>query len=188
MKREIIPVTRIAQSIHLLRGQKVMLSQDLASLYRVTVGALTQAVKRNANRFPKDFVFQLTAEEFTNLKSQFVISSWGGVRSRSYAFTEQGVAMLSSVLKSERAVKVNIAIMRAFVRLREALETNRELARKFSELEKRVGKHDDEISAIIDAIRQLMAPMAKPAREIGFHVREKAPRYGRRKSRSPIER
>ena len=177
MKREIIPLQRIAQSIMMLRGQKVMLSQDLASLYQVSVGALTQAVKRNAARFPKDFVFQLGAQEFTNLKSQFVISSWGGLRSRPYAFTEQGVAMLSSVLNSERAVKVNIAIMRAFVKLRETLETNRELARKFSELEKRVGKHDDEIGAIIDAIRRLMAPPKKPAREIGFHVRERSARY-----------
>ena len=119
-----------------------------------------------------------------------MISSWGGLRSRPYAFTEQGVAMLSSVLKSERAVKVNIAIMRAFVKLRETLETNRELARKFSELEKRVGKHDDEIGAIIDAIRQLMAPPEKPRREIGFHVREKAPRYGPGKARRlrPVKR
>jgi hypothetical protein len=99
------------------------------------------------------------------------------------AFTEQGVAMLSSVLRSDLAVKVNIAIMRAFVKLREALETNRELAKKFSELEQRVEKHDDEIAAIIDAIRQLMAPPKKPAREIGFHVRESAPRYGRCKRR-----
>lgn len=100
-----------------------------------------------------------------------------GKRYRPYAFTEQGVAMLSSVLKSERAVKVNIAIMRAFVRLRETIETNRELAQKFAKLEKHVGKHDEEIAGIIDAIRQLMAPPAKPRREIGFHVREKAPRY-----------
>jgi ORF6N domain-containing protein len=177
MKKELIPVGQIAQSIHLLRGQKVILGQDLASLYGVTVGALTQAVKRNASRFPKDFVFQLNAEEFANLKSQIVISSWGGRRVIPYAFTEQGVAMLSSVLKSDRAVKVNVAIMRAFVRLRQTLETNRELAQKFSELEKRVGKHDDEISAIIDAIRQLMAPPEKPRRQIGFHVREKTPRY-----------
>jgi hypothetical protein len=112
------------------------------------------------------------------LKSQIVTSSWGGLRrALPYAFTEQGVAMLSSVLHSERAVKVNIAIMRAFVKLRKTLETNRELARKFSELEKRVGKHDDEISAIIEAIRQLMEPPKKPRREIGFHVRERAPRY-----------
>jgi hypothetical protein len=177
MKKEVIPIGRIAQTIYLLRGQKVILTQDLASLYDVSVGALTQAVKRNRNRFPEDFVFQLTAEEFANLKSQIVISSWGGRRTLPYAFTEQGVAMLSSVLRSERAVRVNIAIMRAFVKLRETLETNRELARKFAQLEKQVGKHDAEIAAIIDAIRQLMAPPEKPRREIGFHVREKAPRY-----------
>jgi hypothetical protein len=178
MKQNVIPIQRIAQAIFLIRGQKVMLSQDLATLYGVPVKALNQAVKRHAARFPPDFVFQLTSKEFDNLKSQFVTSSWGGLRrALPYSFTEQGVAMLSSVLSSERAVKVNIAIMRAFVELREALETNRELARKFSELEKRVGKHDDEISAIMNAIRQLMAPPEKPRREIGFHVREKAPRY-----------
>jgi hypothetical protein len=125
----------------------------------------------------------MNAEELANLKSQFVISSWGGRRVLPYAFTEQGVAMLSSVLKSDRAVKVNIAIMRAFVNLRETLESNRELARKFAELENRVGKHDDEIAAIIDAIRQLMAPAEKPRREIGFHVREKASRYRTRNHR-----
>jgi ORF6N domain len=183
MSKEIISIEQIARTIFVIRGQKVMLSQDLASLYGVTVGALTQAVKRNANRFPKDFAFQLTAEEFTNLKSQFVISSWGGLRSRPYAFTEQGVAMLSSVLNSERAVKVNIAIMRAFVKLRETLETNRELARKFAELERRVGKHDAKIDAILEAIRQLMALPEKPRHEIGFHVREKAPRYQTRRAR-----
>jgi hypothetical protein len=177
MSQEVIPISRIARSIYLLRGQKVMLGQDLAALYGVTVGALTQAVKRNVNRFPKDFVFQLTVEELTNLKSQIVISSWGGLRSRPYAFTEQGVAMLSSVLHSARAVKVNIAIMRAFVKLREALETNRQLARQFAELEKRVGKHDEKIGGILEAIRQLMAPTEKSRREIGFRVREKAPRY-----------
>ncbi len=160
-----------------------MLGQDLAELYGVTASALLQAVKRNRARFPKDFLFQLSTKEFSNLKSQFVISSWGGLRSRPYAFTEQGVAMLSSVLNSERAVKVNIAIMRAFVKLRETLETNRELAQRFAELEKRVGQHDQEIAAIIDAIRQLMAPAKKTAREIGFHVRETAPRYGTRKRR-----
>jgi len=174
--------------MYLVRGQKVMLSQELAALYGVAAKALNQAVKRHATRFPADFVFQLTVKEFDNLKSQFVTSSWGGLRrALPYAFTEQGVAMLSSVLNSERAVRVNIAIMRAFVKLRKTLETNQELARNFSELEKRVGKHDDEISAIIDAIRQLMAPPEKPRREIGFHVREKIPRYGIRKSRSPIK-
>ena len=182
MKGEIIPAAKIALSISVVRGQKVMLSQDLAALYGVAVKALNQAVKRHAARFPADFVFQLTSEAFENLKSQFVTSSWGGLRrALPYAFTEQGVAMLSSVLNSERAVKVNIAIMRAFVKLREALDTNRELARKFADLEKHVGKHDDEIGAIIDAIRQLMVPPEKPVREIGFHVREKAPRYRTRK-------
>lgn len=204
MKREIIPAARIAQSIYLLRGQKVMLDFDLAALYGVGTKVLNQAVKRNRDRFPDDFIFQLTASETSLLRSQFVTlnkqlvgneenaGNWSqfvtssrkyrGRTYRPYAFTEQGVAMLSSALKSERAVKVNIAIMRAFVKLREALETNRELARKFSELEKRVGKHDEEIGAIIDAIRQLMAPPKKPAREIGFHVREGTPRYRIRKA------
>ena len=149
-------------------------------------------MKRNRERFPDDFMFQLTPDEMANLRSQFVTSSTqavgnqepaphGGRRHRSYAFTEQGIAMLSSVLKSERAVKVNIAIMRAFVKLRQMLETNRELAQKFSELEQRVGKHDEEIAAIFEAIRQLMAPPEKPRREIGFHVREKSPQYRARK-------
>ena len=177
MSNDIIRVQRIAQAIFVLRGQKVILGQDLAALYGVTVGVLTQAMKRNTKRFPKDFVFQVTAEELRNLKSQIVISSWGGRRHLPYAFTEQGVAMLSSVLNSERAVKVNIAIMRTFVKLRETLQTNRE----FAELEKRVGKHDQEIAAIIEAIRQLMAPPKTPRPEIGFHVREKAPRYRTRK-------
>ena len=149
-------------------------------------------------------MFRLTREEVSNLRSQIVTSSmqgardqstrtsWsrnvtsfkkhGGARYRPYAFTEQGVAMLSSVLNSERAVKVNIAIMRAFVKLRGLSETNRQLARKFAELEKRVGKHDEKIDAILEAIRQIMAPPERPRREIGFHVRETAPRYRTRKS------
>ena len=183
MKGEIIPIERIAQSIYFLREQKVMLDFDLAALYGVPTGHLNRAVKRNRSRFPADFMFRVRFEEARNLKCQFGISSWGGRRGLPYAFTEQGVAMLSTVLQSERAVKVNIAIMRAFVRLREALETNRELAKKFSELEERVGAHDSEIAAIIDAIRQLMAPAKKATREIGFHVRETPPRYGRRKRR-----
>ena|SRR2546421_6437102 len=183
-KRELIPAGRLAQSIHLLRGQKVMLSSHLAELYEVPVKVLNQAVKRHTSRFPTDFVFQLNAREFGILKSQFVTSSWGGPRrARPYAFTEQGVAMLSSVLNSPRAVKVNIAIMRAFVKLRESLESNRELAHKFAELHRRVGKHDEEIAAIIDAIRQLMAPPELPRREIGFHAREAAPGYRIRKRR-----
>ena len=183
MGKEIIPIERIARAIFVFRGQKVMLDSDLATLYGVTTGNLNKAVKRNANRFPSDFMFRLKPEELANLKFQFGISSWGGRRrSRPYVFTEQGIAMLSSVLNSDRAVKVNIAIMRAFVKLRQMLETNRELAQKFSELERRVGKHDEEIAAIIEAIRQLMAPPEKPRREIGFHVREKAARYRARKA------
>jgi hypothetical protein len=183
MSKDVIPVERIAHAIILLRGQKVMLDADLAQLYGVPTGHLNRAVKRNAERFPDDFMFQIRADEAETLKCQTGISSWGGRRGLPVAFTEQGVAMLSSVLRSERAVKVNIAIMRAFVQLRAALETNTALARKFAELEKRVGKHDEEIGAIIDAIRQLMAPPEKAKREIGFHVRETAPRYRTRKAR-----
>lgn len=182
-KCELIPVGRIAQSIHLLRGQKVMLDADLAALYGVETRALNQAVKRNPTRFPPDFVFTLSRSEIARISQTVTSSSSLKFSKQVRAFTEQGVAMLSSVLRSERAVKVNIAIMRAFVKLREMLDTNRELARKFGELEQRVGKHDDEIAAIIDAIRQLMAPPTKPARQIGFHVREKSPRYRTRNHR-----
>jgi hypothetical protein len=185
MKKQIIPVERITKRIFMLRGERVMLGQDLAVLYGgVAVKALNQAVKHHAARFAADSVFQLSAEEFANLKSQFVTSSWGGLRrALPYAFSEQGVAMLSSVLNSERAVNVNIAIMRAFVKLRQMIDTNRELAQKFSELERRVGKHDEEIAAILEAIRQLMVPPGKPRREIGFHVRERAARYRARNGR-----
>ena len=177
MSEEIIPVQRIAQKILSLRGERVLLDRDLATLYGVETRALNQAVKRNANRFPSDFVFTLSRDEIERI-SQTVTSSGKLKFSKQVrAFIEQGVAMLSSVLKSDRAVRVNIAIMRAFVKLRETLESNRELARKFAELEKRVGRHDEEIAAIPDAIRQLMAPPEKSRREIGFHVREKAPRY-----------
>ena len=173
MTKQIIPITRVVQSIRWIRGQKVLIDSDLAALDGVSTGNLNKAVKRNRERFPLDFMFQLKPQELTNLRFQIGISNWGGRRVRPYAFTEQGVAMLSSVLNSERAVKVNIAIMRAFVRLREVLETNRELAPKFAELERRIGKHDEEIAAIIEAIRQLMMPPEKPRREIGFHARER---------------
>ena len=178
MRKEVIPFERVAHAIHLLRGQKVMLDSDLGYLYGVTTGNLNKAVRRNVDRFPEDFVFQLTAEETQDLIFQSGISKGrGGRRHRPYAFTEQGIAMLSSVLNSVRAVKVNIAIMRAFVRLRRMLDTNRELAEKFAELDRRVGKHDEEIVAILEAIRQLTAPPENPRREIGFRVREKTPRY-----------
>jgi len=178
MSKEIVPIERIAGSIVYLRGQKVILDYDLATLYGIETRALKQAVRRNLNRFPDDFMLELSAKEINSLVSQSVIPAvrkLGGATPM--AFTEQGVAMLSSVLNSERAVKVNIAIMRAFVKLRETLETNQQLARKFAELEKRVGRHDAKIDAILEAIRQLMAPPEKPRREIGFHVREKGPRY-----------
>jgi hypothetical protein len=182
MSKEIIPIERVVQSIRWFRGQKVLLDSDLAALYGVTTGNLNKAVSRNRDRFPSDFMFQLSAEEAEDLIFQIGRSKGrGGRRHRPYGFTEQGIAMLSSVLNSDRAIRVNIAIMRAFVKLRQMLDTNRELARKFSELERRVGKHDQEIAAILEAIRQLMAPPEKPRREIGFHVREKAPRYRVRK-------
>src|SRR5438105_9247939 len=178
MTKDIIPIQNVAQAIRFVREERVLFDFDLAPLYGVTTGNLNKAVRRNRDRFPSDFMFQLTAAEAESLIFQFGISKGrGGRRHRPYAFTEQGVAMLSSVLSSERAVNVNIAIMRAFVKLREALETNRKLARKFDELENHVGKHDQHVDAILEAIRQLMAPPEKPKREIGFHVREKAPRY-----------
>jgi hypothetical protein len=197
MNKEIVLADQIALRIRNFRREKGLLNFDLAALYGVETRVLNQAVKRNADRFPSDFMFQLSIEE-TETISQLTTSSAGhtvsdssqivmslgkhrGKRYRAYAFTEQGVAMLSSILNSERAVKVNIVIMRAFVKLRQILETNRELAKKFAELEQRVGKHDEEIAAILEAIRQLMAPRDKPRREIGFHVREKARHYRARR-------
>ena len=178
MSKEIIPIERVVQSIRWIRGQKVLLDSDLAALYGVTTGNLNKAVNRNRDRFPSDFMFQLSAEEAEGLIFQIGRSKGrGGRRHRPYAFTEQGIAMLSSVLNSDRAIRVNIAIMRAFVKLRQMLETNRDLARKFFELERCVGKHDQEIAAILEVIRQLIAALEKPRREIGFHVREKAARY-----------
>ena len=166
-----ISAEQIQQFIFIVRGQKVMLSTHLAELYEVEPRVLIQAVKRNMDRFPSDFMFVLTYQEFANLKSQIVISSWGGMRRATpYAFTEQGVAMLSSVLRSKRAVQVNIEIMRAFVRLRKMLSTHKELARKLKELEDRLEKHDEDIGLIFEAIRELMTPPDKPTKKIGFDV------------------
>lgn len=174
----VIPLAQIEQTIMTIRGQKVMLDTDLAKLYGVETKALVQAMKRNSDRFPRDFIFQLTATEFavlksqpgtSNLRSQSDTSSWGGRRYRPYAFTEQGVAMLSSVLRSKRAVRVNVEIMRAFVRLRQALAVSGELARRLDELEARVGKHDEQFVAVVRAIRELMEPPPEPPRKrIGF--------------------
>jgi len=168
--RSVVPIERVERSILLIRGQKVILDRDLADLYGVETRALVQAVQRNRERFPNDFMFQLTVEDFAYLKSQFVISSrgWGGRRSPPYAFTEQGVAMLSSVLRSQRAVQVNIEIMRSFVRLREMLASNRDLARRLNELEKR---YDAQFKAVFDAIRQLIAPPVASKRRLGFRTK-----------------
>lgn len=169
----IVRAERIESCILLIRGQKVMLDSDLAELYGASTGALTRAVRRNSDRFPSDFMFRLNKAEVANLRSQLGTSSqWGGRRYTPYAFTEQGVAMLSSVLRSKRAVMVNIQIMRAFVKLREMLGTHRELARKLAQLEKRIEGHDEEITVIFEAIRQLMEPPDKTSKRIGFHAKD----------------
>ena len=163
----VVPVERLERTILLIRGHRVMLDSDLAGLYGVETKALVQAVRRNPERFPDDFMFQLTSEEFANLRSQSVTSNpgSGGRRYPPYAFTEQGVAMLSSVLRSGRAVQVNVEVMRAFVRLRALMAGNEELAKRLGELEQR---YDSQFSAIFDAIRELMAPPGAPTRRIGF--------------------
>lgn len=166
-----IPIEMIRGKIYLIRGQKVLLDNDLAGLYGVTTANLNKAVKRNIERFPDDFMLQLSSTEMSNLIFQSGISSsgHGGRRTPPYAFTEQGVAMLSSVLNSERAVQVNIAIMRAFVQLRELAASNRVLAKRLDDLEKKYDKHDKQLMEVFNAIRQLMAPPeTKKKRAIGF--------------------
>ena len=175
--QSIIPAERIAQQIVVLRGQKVMLDSDLAALYEVETRVLNQAVTRNLDRFPEDFMFRLTADEVALLNSQSVISSEGhGGRRRSLprAFTEQGVAMLSSVLRSPRAVQVNIEIMRAFVRLRELVATHKDLARRLEDLERRIQEHDLQLEDVFEAIRQLLLPPPKPSGKIGFKPEQKS--------------
>ena len=167
--KDLMPAEVIENKIYLIRGHKVILDRDLARLYGVPTKVLIQAVKRNHRRFPNDFMLLLTLQEVRNLRSQFVTSSWGGLRYLPCAFTEQGVAMLSSVLNSERAIQVNIAIMRAFVKLRQILSTHKELVHKLNELERKFEKHDTEIQSIFEAIRQLMSPSTPPKRRIGFH-------------------
>lgn len=164
-KMPLLPVERIDQSILMIRGHKAILDKDIAALYGVTTGNLNKAVSRNLDRFPEDFMIQLTKEELDNLKFHFGRSSWGGTRKLPQAFTEQGVAMLSSALKSKRSVYVNIEIMRAFVRLRRILASNADLERKLSSLEK---KYDIQFKAVFDAIRQLMTPPTPTRRQIGF--------------------
>jgi hypothetical protein len=171
-----IPVERIESAILLIRGEKVLLDKDLAFLYGVSTSVLNKAVSRNIDRFPPDFMFQLTKREFSELKFHFGTSSWGGTRKPPRAFTEQGVAMLSGVLKSERAVRVNVEIMRAFVKLRRLLASNDELARKLEELEM---KYDEQFRVVFEAIRQLMTPPDPPRKRIGFEAKEAAAPYGR---------
>ncbi len=172
-KAGLIPVERIEQTIYLLRGQKVLLDRDLANLYNVETRTLNQAVGRNKNRFPEDFMFELTREEIRNL-SQIVISPTFKHSPRVLAFTEQGVAMLSGLLKSQRAVEVNIAIMRTFVKLRRMLESNTELSKRLDDLE---SKYDEQFRMVFDAIRELMAPPEPKKNPIGFRVREDDPIY-----------
>ena len=161
----------IVSRIYLIRYTKVMIDKDLAGLYGVTTSVLNQAVKRNKERFPGEFMFRLTKEETKLLRSQIVILKQGKhLKYLPYAFTEQGVAMLSSVLNSRRAIQVNIAIMKTFVKLREILSTNKELAHKLAELENKIERHDHEIKSIFEAIRQLMTNEIRPKRKIGFCV------------------
>ncbi len=164
---EIIPQEIIEKKIYVIKRQKVMIDRDLAILYEVETRVLNQAVRRNINRFPADFMFSLTRKEIMNL-SQIVISSKIKHAPNVFAFTEQGVAMLSSVLKSERAVQVNIAIMRAFVNIRRALTTNKNLARKLRLLEKRIDDQDGKIYAVFEALNQLMTPPEPGKKKIGF--------------------
>ena len=174
----VIPLDRIENIILFIHGHKVILARDLAELYGVTTGNLNKAVKRNIDRFPNDFMFQLTAEEYKSLRFHFGILEKGRhSKYLPYAFTEQGVAMLSSVLKSKRAVQVNIEIMRAFVRLRRMLSVHKDLERKLTDLEQ---KYDEQFKIVFEVISQLMTPPAKPRKKIGFVVKEKKVAYGKK--------
>ena len=177
----VIPIDQVESIIFLVRGQKVILDRDLAQLYGITTGNLNKAVNRNIDRFPNDFMFQLTPEEYKSLRFRFGIFKKGQhSKYLPYAFTEQGVAMLSSVLRSKRAIEVNIAIMRAFVQLRKMIDSHAELSRKLSDLERKLGDHDEQIQAIFEAIRQLMAPPDNKVKKVGFTVKEKQKAYGKK--------
>ena len=158
----------IISKIYLIRGQKVLLDKDLAPMYGVTTGNLNKAVKRNLKRFPDDFMFQLSPEEFNNLIFQNGISSWGGTRKMPYAFTEQGVAMLSSVLNSDTAIEVNIRIIRIFTKMRELLSTHKDILIKLEQLEKTVTANDEDIQTIFSALKQLLNPLQVPRQRVGY--------------------
>jgi hypothetical protein len=179
-------IQTVENAIHLVRGQRVMLDSDLAAIYAVATKRLNQQLKRNRQRFPNDFAFQLTAEEFAALRSQIATSSLrsqiatsnkGGRRYRPWVFTEHGAIMLASVLNSEVAIEASVRVVRAFVRLRELISANAELAAKFAQLERRLDSHDEAIAQLFAAIRQLLAPAPQKKREIGFHVRERQDGY-----------
>jgi hypothetical protein len=167
---ETTPAPLIESRIWLIRGHKVLLDADLAELYQVTTGNLNLAVRRNKERFPEDFMFRLTREEFDNLRLQIARSSWGGRRHPPYAFTEQGIAMLSGVLNSKRAIAVNIAIMRTFVRLRQLLATHEDLARRLEQVEARQNEQGQQIQTVFEAIQHLIDAPVEPKRRIGFPV------------------
>lgn len=171
---DIIPPEIIEKRIFILRDQKVMLDFHLSELYGIETKTLKRAVKRNLDRFPMDFCFQLTNEELKYLRYQTGTSSWGGTRYSPFAFTEQGVAMLSSVLRSKKAVEVNISIMRTFVKLRHILATHKDLAVKLEELER---KYDRQFKIVFDAIRELVIPPTQPKKEMGFRIKEKKSKY-----------
>jgi hypothetical protein len=174
----LIQPEQIEQVILLIRGQRVMLDRDLAALYGVETKNLNKAVRRNLDRFPPDFMFQLTVDEADGLRFQFGTLKRGQhFKYLPYVFTQEGVSMLSSVLRSPRAIQVNIAIMRVSVRLRETLALHKELAHKLAELERKIEGHDTSLRTLFDAIRELAAPPAKPRREIGFHVKEDSVPY-----------
>lgn len=165
MKSEIIPVENIVNKIYVFRGIRVMLDRDLAELYQVETRRLNEQVKRNLNRFPSDFMFQLNKEEFDNLMSQNATSSWGGIRKHPYVFTEHGILMLSNVLNSERAISVSIQIIRAFSKLRQMLSAHEDIKNKIDSMEK---KYDHQFKIVFDAIRELVTEELKPERKIGF--------------------
>ncbi len=173
--KSLVPVEIIERKILLIRGKKVILDADLAELYGVETKALKRSVKRNIDRFPEDFLIQITSEEFESLRYHFGTSKRGGVRYLPYAFTENGVTMLSSILNSKRSIQVNIQIMRTFTRLREIMASHKDLARRLDELEK---KYDGQFKIVFDALRALVAPPVKPKRKIGFGLKEKQARYG----------
>ena len=172
-------IANVEGAIHLIRGQRVMLDSDLAAIYGVTTKRLNEQLRRNRSRFPSDFAFQLTAEELTSLRSQIATSSFhGGRRYRPWVFTEHGALMLASVLNSEIAVQASVRVVRAFVRLREMVAANAQLAAKLKELERRFDSHDQAIANLFAALKQLLEPSKPPKRrEIGFHVRENPARY-----------